>query len=74
MRKLQELMEQANISQSELARRLNVTHGAVNKWVAGVARPTVDNLIALSVIFDCTMDELVADAKIDMLEDILPTR
>lgn len=36
------------------------TPQAIYKWQRGTAMPTIDNLVALAVIFDVTVDDIVA--------------
>ena len=47
------------LSQGELAERLNVSRQAVSKWETDAGLPDLDRLIALSGLFDITLDELV---------------
>ena len=52
------LRKKANISQEEIAKRLNVTQGAISQWEKGITRPTADKLPELAKILGCTIDEL----------------
>ena len=54
------LRDKANLTQEELAARLNVTRQAVQKWESGAAAPDINSLIALGKYFNITIDELVA--------------
>lgn len=56
---LQTLRKANNISQEQLAERLDVSRQAVSKWETDGGYPEMDKLIALCSIFGCTMDELV---------------
>lgn len=56
---LQNLRKANNISQEQLAERLNVTRQTVSKWETG-GYPEIDKIIALCDMFGCTMDELIA--------------
>lgn len=56
--KLKELREQQNMTQRQLAKRLNLTPGAVAKWELGLSVPTVENLLALADLFDCSLDAI----------------
>lgn len=56
---LQTLRKAKNISQEQLAERLDVSRQAVSKWETDGGYPEMDKLIALCGIFGCTMDELV---------------
>ena len=55
---LQALRKANNISQEQLAERLNVTRQTVSKWETG-GYPEIDKIIALCNMFGCTMDELI---------------
>ena len=41
--KLSSLRKQANLTQSELADKLNVSRQAVTKWESGIGLPDIDN-------------------------------
>lgn len=56
--KRRELREAQGMTQRQVAREMGVTPGAVAKWELGSNRPTLDNLLALSALFGCTMDML----------------
>jgi transcriptional regulator with XRE-family HTH domain len=63
MQSLQELREKNNLSQVELAQKLNVTQGAVSQWEKGECRPRTDKLKLLSDILNCSVDELLTVIK-----------
>lgn len=46
------------MSQSGLAKILNVTPQAVSKWERGIALPDIELLIPLADIFSVTLDQL----------------
>ena len=50
------------LSQGELAEKLGVSRQAVSKWETDAGLPDLDRLIALSGLFDITLDELVKGA------------
>ena len=55
------LRERCGISVKELQELLGfATPQAIYKWQHGDSLPTVDNLVALSVIFEVPIDEIVA--------------
>jgi len=56
---LKRLRHGANITQEELAARLNVSPQAVSKWERGDGYPDITILPALAAYFDVTLDELV---------------
>ena len=56
---LQNLRKIKNMSQEELAEKLNVSRQAVSKWESGNGYPETEKIISICEIFDCSMDELV---------------
>lgn len=56
---LQNLRKIKNMSQEELAEKLNVSRQAVSKWESGNGYPETEKIINICEIFDCSMDELV---------------
>lgn len=59
--KLYRLRKQKGLSQEELANRLNVSRQTVSKWEVGDSTPDMEKLIALSDLFEISLDELVMD-------------
>lgn len=53
------LRKQANLTQADLAKKLNVSRQAVAKWENGVGLPDIDNLKKLSSIFNVKIDDLL---------------
>ena len=53
-----------NLTQEELAEKLNVSRQAITKWESGDGIPDIDNLKQLSILFNVTIDELVKEDKI----------
>lgn len=49
--KLIRLRKQSNLSQSEVAEALGVSRQSISRWECGTARPTTENLIALSQLY-----------------------
>ena len=45
-------------SQEQLARKLNVTQGAVSQWEKGKTAPDMPTLIQIAKLFDCSLEEL----------------
>lgn len=59
--KLFGLRKQAGMTQSDLAEKLNVSRQAVSRWEMGTAKPEVDTLVAISDLFDVSLDYLLRD-------------
>lgn len=55
------LRNKYQMSQGDLAEKLNVSRQSVSKWETGVSTPDLDKLIAMSNLFQVTMDELVKE-------------
>ena len=49
------------MSQGDLAEKLNVSRQSVSKWETGASIPDLDKLIAMSELFQVTMDELTKE-------------
>ena len=62
--KLYELRKQKGLSQEELANRLNVSRQTVSKWEVGESSPDMEKLVAISELFDISLDELVLDKAV----------
>ena len=57
--KLYELRKQKGLSQEELANRLNVSRQTISKWEVGESTPDMEKLVAISDLFEVSLDELV---------------
>ena len=57
--RLYQLRKQKGLSQEELANRLNVSRQTVSKWEVGDSTPDMEKLIAMSDLFDVSLDRLV---------------
>lgn len=55
------LRNKYQMSQGDLAEKLNVSRQSVSKWETGASTPDLDKLIAMSELFHVTMDELVKE-------------
>lgn len=70
--KLSSLRKQANLTQSDLAEKLNVSRQAITKWENGTGLPDLDNIKKLSSIFNTSIDELL-DYKVEEIKLELDT-
>ena len=57
--RLYQLRKQKGLSQEELANRLNVSRQTVSKWEVGDSTPEMEKLVAISDLFDVSLDALV---------------
>ena len=58
-KKIEELRTEANMTQEELANKLNISPQAVSNWERGENLPALQNLKLLSKHFSVSVDELV---------------
>ncbi len=58
------LRKEHNLSQEDLAEKLNVSRQAVSKWETGTATPELANLTALCELFGVTPNELLGYAEV----------
>lgn len=70
--KLKSLRKKENLSQEELAEKLNVTRQSISLWENNQSSPSIDNIIAISRIFSISIDELVDNQKSDEKEEKQP--
>ncbi len=56
---LKKIRKDNNLSQEDLAEKLNVSRQSVSKWESGVAYPEMDKVLELCKLFDLNIDELL---------------
>ena len=56
---LYELRTKANLTQNDLAHKLNVTNKAISKWENGKAKPTTNTLKKIAILFDISIEKLL---------------
>ena len=61
--KLYDLRKRRGFSQEELANRLNVSRQTISKWELGDSAPDMEKLVAISDLFEVSLDELVLDKE-----------
>ena len=61
--KLKMLRKELNLTQEELANKLNVSRQAITKWESGEGIPDIENLKQISILFGVSIDELVKEEK-----------
>ena len=70
--KLRMLRKQAGMSQEKLAEKLNVSRQAITKWETDMGIPDIENIMAISALFDISIDELLSNEKgIEVKDDYL---
>lgn len=61
--KLKSIRKQAGMSQEQLAEKIGVSRQAVTKWETDAGIPDIENLMAISVLFDISIDELLSNER-----------
>lgn len=61
--------KEKNITQSELAEKLNITDRAISKWENGVCLPDASTMPDLCKILDITINDLFSGKVVDMKEN-----
>ena len=57
--KIKQLREQAGLSQSQLAKKLDVTRSSVNAWEMGLSTPTTQYIVAMTKLFHVSADYIL---------------
>ena len=57
--KLKEARQKKNLSQNEVAEKLNISRQAVSRWETGKGSPDINTLPLLSKLYDISIDELL---------------
>ena len=58
---LKMLRKQAGMSQEQLAEKIGVSRQAVTKWETGAGIPDIENIMAISTLFDNSIDDLLSN-------------
>lgn len=61
--KLKACRKQAGLSQEQLAEKLGVSRQAVTKWETDAGIPDIENIMAISALFDISIDELLSNER-----------
>lgn len=64
MSTLQDLLNSLNVSQSELARRLGISHSAVNRWCSGQRRYTIDEPARIAEALGISTAEVLGEVAL----------
>ena len=68
--KIYSLRKEKNLSQEELADKLNVSRQTISKWETGESCPDFNKIVPLCDLFGITTEELLRDKKIEKNEKI----
>lgn len=58
-KRLQQHRKKHNMSQEDLAEQLHISRQSVSKWENGTSLPSFANVVAISELFDISLDELI---------------
>lgn len=61
--KLKSIRKQAGMSQEQLAEKLCVSRQAITKWETDAGILDIENIIAISTLFDISIDELLSNER-----------
>lgn len=64
--KLFELRKSKNLSQEEVAEKLNVTRQTVSKWETNQSTPDFDKILPLCELFEISTEELLTGKKTEV--------
>ena len=70
-KKIMTMRNEKNLSQEQLAEKLNVTRQTISNWENGKFYPDIDSLVNLSKFFNVSVDVLLSydDKVLDYLKD-----
>ncbi len=51
----------AGLTQTELAKQMNVHQTAVAQWETGRTAPSIEKLVRLASLFKCSIEDLIKD-------------
>lgn len=72
--KIKNLRLSRGITQSEFAKALFVTSGAVSQWEKGTTRPDTERLIQISKFFSVPLDYFSDDSEVSLIKGFVPIR
>lgn len=61
--KLKQLRKQKGLSQEQLAEKIYVSRQTITKWESGNGIPDIENLLAISSLFNESLDSLLSEEK-----------
>ncbi|MDY4787750.1 MAG: helix-turn-helix transcriptional regulator [Bacilli bacterium] len=59
--RLSRLRKEKNLTQEDIANKINISSQAVSKWENDLSSPDIDTLVRLANIFDVSLDELLGN-------------
>ena len=67
------LRKKKNLSQEEVAEKLNVTRQTISKWETGESKPDFDKIVPICNLFEITTEELLSGKQAEKKENIKET-
>lgn len=67
--RLQELRQQSQLSQEDLAERIGVSRQAISKWESEQSNPDIENIIRLSEIYNTSTDYILKGTQPIILQE-----
>lgn len=61
-----------NLSQDDLAEKLNVTRQSISLWENGQTQPSLESIVMMAKLFGVTTDDLIASDTVEAAEDEIP--
>ena len=61
MLRIAEVRKSRGLLQEDVAKEIGIDRSTVAKWETGKAKPKADTLLALSTLFNCSIDELLGN-------------
>lgn len=71
MNRIKFLRDEFNMTQKELANRTNLSEGSISLYEKGERKPSLEVLVKLSEIFDCSIDYLLGKSDIRSFKNIV---
>lgn len=65
--KIKKLRKDNNMTQEDLAEKLNVSRQTISKWETNIVIPDADNIVSICKLFNITTDELL-DYKVESVQ------
>lgn len=66
-KKIYELRKANNLSQEQLAEKVNVSRQSISKWESGETVPEIERVIELSKVFNVSTDYLLLSSEVEEL-------
>lgn len=63
MTKIKKIRKEKNLTQEELAKKLNVTQKCISSWEIGRTEPSIEKIIKLAEIFEVKIENLCDKEK-----------